>query len=135
MKTVVVQSLQELPKAASQLFNHYPDRRVFAFYGDMGAGKTTFIKVLCDQLGVEQDTASPTFGLVHEYLTASNEPVYHMDLYRINRTEEIMDIGVEEYLYSGHYLFIEWPEIMESILPEEAVKVFISGDPERVIRY
>jgi len=101
----------------------------------MGAGKTTFIKAICRQLGVEDDALSPTYAIVNEYHTQDDIPVYHFDFYRINKLEEIYDIGYEDYIYSGHYCFIEWPGLMRELLPEEAVSVYLSGDAPRKISF
>lgn len=100
--------------------------RCFAFYGKMGAGKTTFVKALCDALGVDDVVNSPTFAIVNEYYsTVLDAPVYHFDFYRIKRLEEAYDIGTDDYFYSGHPCFIEWPELVEDILPEDVVRVTI----------
>lgn len=119
-------SIEELPEIAEKFLAAFPASRVFAFHGDLGAGKTTFIKVLCEQLGVKEPMSSPSFSLVNEYRDASNKPVYHFDLYRLKSPEEAFEIGLEEYLYSGNYCFVEWPERAEELLPEETVPVFIS---------
>lgn len=112
--------------------------RAFAFYGKMGAGKTTFIKALCDVLGVEDVVNSPTFAIVNEYhSTVLAGPVFHFDFYRIRRIEEAMDMGADEYFYSGSPCFIEWPELVEDILPEEtiAVKVEETADGTRIVSF
>jgi tRNA threonylcarbamoyladenosine biosynthesis protein TsaE len=93
----------------------------------MGSGKTTLIKEICHQLGVTDTMSSPTYGLVNEYHTSSKKLIYHFDLYRIKDLAECLDIGMEEYLYSGNYCFIEWPDVAKQLMPEEAVKVFIEG--------
>jgi tRNA threonylcarbamoyladenosine biosynthesis protein TsaE len=111
----------------------FPGKRIFAFYGELGAGKTTFIKALCRMLGVEDEALSPTFAIINEYATRDRAPVFHFDFYRILNITEIFDIGYEEYLSSGSYCFIEWPERMQELLPGEAVGVYISGEGERVI--
>lgn len=112
------------------------ERRVFAFYGKMGAGKTTFIKAVCEELGVEDVITSPTFAIVNEYTTGKNS-VYHFDFYRIKKLEEVYDMGYEEYFYSGALCFIEWPELIEELLPDDAVKVVIEELPtgERTIQW
>ncbi len=102
-----------------------PGKRVFAFYGSMGAGKTTFIKALCEELGVKDTINSPTFSIVNEYADKNNTPIYHFDFYRINRIEEAFDFGYEDYFFSGNYCFIEWPELVENLLPKNCVNVYI----------
>jgi tRNA threonylcarbamoyladenosine biosynthesis protein TsaE len=124
----IVENEAQLPAAASALFSTFPSSRIFAFHGELGAGKTTFIKVLCESLGVNDAMSSPSFSLVNEYRSAGGEPVYHFDLYRLRSAEEALGIGFEEYLYSGNYCFIEWPERAEELLPEETVHVFIAEE-------
>lgn len=116
-----------------KLLETFPAARVFALYGSMGAGKTTFIKAIAAELGVADIVQSPTFSIVNEYRTVTGEPVFHFDFYRIRKKEEVFDIGYEDYLYSGNYCFIEWPELVESLLPAETIRVRISGDPDRII--
>lgn len=123
MKTISIASETDLPSAAAEFIDAMGPNRVFAFYGEMGAGKTTFIKALCSQLGVNDKTASPTFSIVNEYRTASGQKIYHFDLYRLKTEEELYDIGYEEYLFSGNLCLIEWPEKMGKLLPEGAVKI------------
>jgi len=135
LKEYSATSEADLPEIATKLLTVYPENRIFAFYGAMGAGKTTFIKALCRELGVEDEALSPTFAIINEYHTHEDIPVYHFDFYRINKLEEVYDIGYEEYLYSGHYCFLEWPELIEELLPEETVKVTITGDNDRVITF
>ena len=132
---LIIKSESELPEAAKSLLRAHPDARVFAFYGQMGAGKTTFIKAICRELGVPDIVQSPTFALINEYITSGGESVYHFDFYRIKKTEEAFDIGYEDYVYSGRYCLIEWPELVDGLLPEDAVKVKITGNPERTIRF
>jgi len=132
---LIIKSESELPEAAKSLLRAHPDARVFAFYGQMGAGKTTFIKAICRELDVPDIVQSPTFALINEYITSGGESVYHFDFYRIKKTEEAFDIGYEDYVYSGRYCLIEWPELVDGLLPEDAVKVWITGNPERTIRF
>jgi tRNA threonylcarbamoyladenosine biosynthesis protein TsaE len=130
-------SLDSLPQVASEFLKNTGSHRHFAFYGSMGAGKTTFIKKICEQLGVIEVVTSPTFALVNEYHTLDNQLVYHFDLYRINRIEELFDFGYEDYIYSSNYCFIEWPEKAEEIIPDHFVKVSISEMPDgsRVVEF
>ena len=123
----------QLISLARQLLASYPDARVFAFYGKMGAGKTTFIKAICHELAVKDVVQSPTFSIINEYKTNSGDSVYHFDFYRIRKLEEVYDIGYEDYIYSGEYCFIEWPELAEDLLPEGVIKVVISGEDDRRI--
>ena len=132
---ITCHSLSELPGIASKLLVAFPDSRVFAFYGKMGAGKTTFIKVLCHQLGATDIVQSPSFTIVNEYKTNDGDSLFHFDFYRIMKLEEVMDIGYEEYFFSGNFCFIEWPEKIEQLLPKDVVKVSISGEPERIIEF
>jgi len=136
-KIITVKTLSELPKAAKTLIHDLKDEKVFALQGKMGAGKTTLIKALCQQLGVEEIVSSPTFSLVNEYTDENGESVFHFDFYRIKKTEEVFDIGYEEYLYSGHYCFMEWPEMILDLLPAKYVFISIeeSDNQKRVIRY
>lgn len=103
---------------------------VIAFYGKMGAGKTTFIKALCEELGVEDVITSPTFAIVNEYSLPSQEALYHFDFYRIKKLEEVYDMGYEDYFYSGNLCLIEWPELIEELLPENALRVTIEEQPD-----
>jgi tRNA threonylcarbamoyladenosine biosynthesis protein TsaE len=132
---ITCHSLSELPGIAWKLLEAFPDSRVFAFYGKMGAGKTTFIKVLCHQLGATDVVQSPSFTIVNEYKTNDGGSIYHFDFYRIRKQEEVMDIGYEEYFFSGNFCFIEWPEKIGHLLPKDVVRVSISGDPERIIEF
>jgi tRNA threonylcarbamoyladenosine biosynthesis protein TsaE len=125
----------DLEDIATDILRTYPESRVFAFYGSMGAGKTTLIKVLCHKLGVTDIVQSPTFAIINEYLTPVGESIYHFDFYRIKKAEEAMDIGYEDYIYSGSYCFIEWPELIGGLLPADAIKVSIDGDDVRSIRF
>ncbi len=127
---ISINSLDEIKKAAQEFVAAMNDRRVFAFYGKMGAGKTTFIKAVCEELGVEDVINSPTFAIVNEYVDGNGEPVYHFDFYRIKKEQEVLDIGYEDYVYSGHVCFMEWPELIENLLPDDAVKVTIEEETD-----
>ena len=122
--------IQHIAEAAQAFIEAMGDRRIFAFHGTMGAGKTTFIKALCQALGVEDTVTSPTFAIVNEYATTSGDTVYHFDFYRIRRLSEAYDMGCEEYFQSGRLCLIEWPELVEDILPEETVAVTIETLPD-----
>lgn len=132
---IVCKSEKELPGIARQLIAAYPKNRVFAFYGELGAGKTTFIKAICRELGVRDMVQSPTFAIISEYKRDFGDPVFHFDFYRINKLEEAFDIGYEEYFYSGYYCFIEWPERVEGLLPDDVVKVSLTGTGDREIAF
>ena len=121
---IKIQDLAHINEAAKAFVENIGDHTVFAFYGKMGAGKTTFIKAICEELGVDDIITSPTFAIVNEY-TAQDGPVYHFDFYRIKKLEEVYDMGFEDYFYSGSLCLIEWPELIEEVLPEDAVKVTI----------
>ena len=132
---VIVKSEADLIPAAKQLITANPLGRIFAFYGPMGAGKTTFIKAICRELGVADIVQSPSFSIINEYKTLTGESVFHFDFYRINKLDEAYDIGYEDYIFSGSYCFIEWPELIESLLPENTIRVRITGEADRVIEY
>ena len=123
-----INSIEEIAVAAKEFVAAMGERKVFAFYGKMGAGKTTFIKAVCEELGVEDVINSPTFAIVNEYVDGQGEPVYHFDFYRIKNLQEVMDLGYEDYVYSGHVCFMEWPELIENLLPDDAVKVTIEEE-------
>lgn len=133
MLQIQISDLSALGESAKLLLNTFPEDRVFAFYGSMGAGKTTFIKALCSELDSADYVTSPTFALINEYSTANGSVIYHFDFYRIKRIEEAFDLGYEDYIYSGNYCFIEWPEMIESLLPEGIVEVRIK-EAEKGIR-
>ncbi len=130
MNTIRIQDIDHIREAAREFIEHIGDRRVFAFYGKMGAGKTTFIKAVCEELGVDDTVTSPTFAIVNEYEAANGRPIYHFDFYRIKKVSEAYDMGCEEYFYSGHPCFIEWPELIEEVLPDETVNVTIEALPD-----
>ncbi|MDQ3051899.1 MAG: tRNA (adenosine(37)-N6)-threonylcarbamoyltransferase complex ATPase subunit type 1 TsaE [Bacteroidota bacterium] len=130
----VCKSTAKLPGIARQLLAEAGQCRVFAFYGDMGSGKTTFIKEICRQLGVSEVVTSPTFTIVNEYCSGTGEPIYHFDFYRIKSESEAFDLGYENYLYSGNYCFVEWPDRISSLLPLKFATVLINTkDEERII--
>jgi tRNA threonylcarbamoyladenosine biosynthesis protein TsaE len=125
---IIIRDKKHLHTAARQLLEQTGDSKIFAFYGSMGAGKTTIIKAVCEVLGVTDIISSPTFTLVNEYRTGSGEAVYHIDFYRIKKQEEVFDFGVEEYLTGETYCFMEWPGLVEEILPPDTVKITITVD-------
>ena len=120
-----ISNLSALGDSVKLLLKAFPDERVFAFYGAMGTGKTTLIKALCHELGSADYVTSPTFALINEYSTSNGSVIYHFDFYRIKKIEEAFDLGYEDYIYSGNYCFIEWPEMIESLLPDGIVEVRI----------
>lgn len=124
-KTWKYLKLSDLEKTGKELLEAYPKERIYAFVGKMGAGKTTFIKALCLSLGVEEEVSSPTFSLVNEYRGGAEKTIFHFDFYRIETETEAYDIGLEEYLDSGNYCFIEWPDKIDSLLPPSFVLIKI----------
>jgi tRNA threonylcarbamoyladenosine biosynthesis protein TsaE len=130
MMVIRIENLDEIAAAAREFIDAMGDRKVFAFYGKMGAGKTTFIKAVCEELGVTDVINSPTFAIVNEYVDGRGEPIYHFDFYRIKREQEALDIGFEDYVYSGNVCFMEWPEMIENILPDDTTKVTIEEDTD-----
>ena len=131
-----IENLDNIRAAAREFIENMGDARVFAFYGKMGAGKTTFVKAICEERGVEDVITSPTFAVINEYsLSTLHSPlssniIYHFDFYRIKKLEEVYDMGYEDYFYSGALCFIEWPELIEELLPEDAVKVSITENAD-----
>ncbi len=125
METLEISSLENIKETAKKFIEKIGDNKVFAFNGKMGAGKTTFIKAICDVMGVQESVNSPTFSIVNEYETADGEIIYHFDCYRINKIQEALDLGAEEYLYSGNLCFIEWAENISPILPDFLINVDI----------
>lgn len=132
---IILKNIDEIGEAAQEFIDNMGDNTIFAFYGKMGAGKTTFIKAVCEALGVKDVINSPTFAIVNEYLAGNGEPIYHFDFYRIKKEQEVLDIGYEDYIYSDCLCFMEWPELIEDLLPDDAVKVTITEkeDGSRVI--
>ena len=138
MTQITINSIQEIDSAAREFIAAIGDRKVFAFYGKMGAGKTTFIKAVCEQLGVTDTVTSPTFAIVNEYeispsaeaISFGDGRIFHFDFYRIKKPSEIMDIGFDEYVYSGNLCLMEWPQLIEDYLPEETVRVDITEEDD-----
>ena len=128
MLSLTFSNINELPDVARRLLDQFADERFFAFFGSMGVGKTTLIKEICSQLGVEQNVCSPTFAIVNEYADRDGEPIYHFDFYRLKNLDEAYDIGYEEYFYSGCYCFTEWSEKIEPILPDHYLRIDISEE-------
>ncbi|MDA3930989.1 MAG: tRNA (adenosine(37)-N6)-threonylcarbamoyltransferase complex ATPase subunit type 1 TsaE [Prolixibacteraceae bacterium] len=138
MIKIQLESLSDLEKAGKQFIQSINHHTVFAFNGEMGAGKTTFIKMVCTLLGVKENITSPTFAIINEYIAADEKPIYHFDCYRLKNMQEAFDLGAEEYFYSGNICFIEWPNKIEELLPNDAVwvdiKVLPNQDREIIIR-
>ena len=127
---ITIKSLDTIHEAAKEFVKEMGEGKVFAFYGKMGAGKTTFIKALCEVLGVEDVITSPTFAIINEYTDGKGDPIYHFDFYRIKKLEEVYDMGYEDYFYSCNLCLLEWPELIEDILPENVIKVTIEEQPD-----
>ena len=134
---ITINGLDTIRSAARQFIENIGSSRVFAFYGKMGAGKTTFVKALCEELGCDDVITSPTFAIVNEYTDGEQQPVYHFDFYRIKKLEEVYDMGYEEYFYSGELCLIEWPELIEDVLPDDTVRVTIEeqADGSRLLTF
>lgn len=127
---IEIPSVDKIQEAARQFVCQMGDAKVFAFYGKMGAGKTTFIKAICQELGVEDVITSPTFALVNEYTAGDGSPIFHFDFYRVKKLEEVYDMGYEDYFYSGALCLMEWPELVEELLPQDAVAVTIHANAD-----
>ena len=135
-KQFVATTLNELDAVAEEILDFIEDYKIVAIEGKMGAGKTTLIKSMCDVLGVAETVSSPTFALVNEYTRADDSSIFHFDFYRIKKLEEVYDIGYEEYFYSGNYCFIEWPELITVLMPENYAKISIEvGENEDRVFY
>ncbi|MFA5325367.1 MAG: tRNA (adenosine(37)-N6)-threonylcarbamoyltransferase complex ATPase subunit type 1 TsaE [Bacteroidales bacterium] len=137
MTEIEIREINDLERSAREFLEHIGDASVIAFYGAMGAGKTTFITALCKVLGVKDVVNSPTFTIVNEYLSGTGRSIYHFDFYRINKLSEAIDIGFDEYIYSDGLCLIEWPEKIEELLPEETLRVHITveGDDLRILNF
>ena len=134
---IKIENLESIREAAKTFIANIGENTVFAFYGKMGAGKTTFIKAVCEELGVDDVITSPTFAIVNDYTSSKDDShIFHFDFYRIKKLEEVYDMGYEDYFYSGAPCFIEWPELIEELLPEDTVRVEIIEQPDhsRVVR-
>ncbi|MFW6372019.1 MAG: tRNA (adenosine(37)-N6)-threonylcarbamoyltransferase complex ATPase subunit type 1 TsaE [Bacteroidota bacterium] len=132
MFSVEINSIKAIEKTAKELIDRFPQQRVFAFYGKMGAGKTTFIQAMCRQLGTADNVTSPSFAIINEYKTDAGDSIYHFDFYRIKEIGEAYDLGYEDYFYSGSYCLIEWPEKIDPLLPENYVSVNITVEEKEV---
>ena len=128
---IIIKNTEDLDRAAGEFLKEIGDHKLIAFYAPMGAGKTTFTTALCKRLGVKDPVCSPTFTIINEYLAANGESIYHFDFYRITKNEEAIDIGLDDYLYSGNLCLMEWPENIENLLPEETLKVRIQVNPDQ----
>ena len=120
-----ITDLEQLPEVAREILNVFPDERVFGFYAEMGAGKTTFIKALCHELDVTDVVNSPTFAIINEYQSRQHQSIFHFDFYRLKNLKEVADLGCEEYFYSGNYCFLEWTSLVEPLLPQDFLKIEI----------
>ena len=130
MLEIKIKSLDGIADAARQFVDAMGENKVFAMFSPMGVGKTTFVKAVCEILGVEDTITSPTFAIVNEYRTNTGDQIFHFDFYRIRKVEEVYDMGYEDYVYSGAVCFLEWPELIEELLPEDAVRVTLSEEED-----
>lgn len=135
MNRIVISHKKHIPAAAAKILDFTSGRRLLAFHGAMGAGKTTIIKAVCRLLGAQDIVSSPTFTLINEYMTAGGESIYHIDFYRIRKPSEVFDFGIEEYFLSGSWCLMEWPELIGDILPEESAMIYITvgDDGQRIV--
>ena len=135
MNRIVISDKKHIPAAAAKILDFTSGRRLLAFHGAMGAGKTTIIKAVCRLLGAQDILSSPTFTLINEYMTAGGESIYHIDFYRIRKPSEVFDFGIEEYFLSGSWCLMEWPELIGDILPEESAMIYITvgDDGQRIV--
>lgn len=134
---IVIKDRSCLNESAKKFISLTSGKKIFAFFGSMGAGKTTIIKAICEVLGTIDIVTSPTFTIVNEYRTFSGESIYHIDFYRIKKRDEVFDFGIEEYFDSGSYCFMEWPELIEGILPPETVniRIAVDKDEQRILKF
>ena len=138
MKKIRIEKREQLGKIVQIILEEYKESRIFAFFGELGSGKTTIIQEICKALNMQDAVNSPTFSIVNEYWSNDKKRViYHFDFYRIKKLEEVFDFGYEEYFYSGNYCFIEWPELVEEIIPPDTIPIYIDVgiDEERVFRF
>ena len=131
---IVVNCISELNEISQSIINRIGDKDIICFYGEMGVGKTTLIKVLCEKLGVKDNVSSPTFSIVNEYVSLDGESIFHFDFYRMEKEEEAFDMGYEDYFYNGDLCLIEWPEKVKSIIPEDIMRIDITKNKtQRII--
>ncbi|MBO6118764.1 MAG: tRNA (adenosine(37)-N6)-threonylcarbamoyltransferase complex ATPase subunit type 1 TsaE [Bacteroidales bacterium] len=130
MKEIHIPSLDYIDNAAKEFLSSIGDNKIFSFNGKMGAGKTTFIKAVCKALNVQDNVCSPTFAIVNVYNSDTAGEIYHFDFYRLNSPSQALDIGAEEYFYSGQYCFLEWAENIKELIPQECIRVDIKENPD-----
>lgn len=130
MTGIKINNIKDIDVSAAELLDKFKKQRLFAFFGEMGVGKTTIIQALCRKLEVLEVVSSPTFAIVNEYHRKNGDAIYHFDFFRIKNIEEVFDFGYEDYFYSGYYCFIEWPELITDILPDNAILIKITVDKE-----
>ena len=130
---IVVNCISELNEISQSIINQIGDKNIICFYGEMGVGKTTLIKLICEKLGVKDNVSSPTFSVVNEYILSDDQSVFHFDFYRIEKEEEAFDMGYEDYFYNGDLCFIEWPEKVKSIIPEDIMRIDLTKNKDQRI--